>query len=57
MLMYHQIKFGNKKISSSVDMVKYVHFSSPHSNPKLEDSKPIFSYVTFAHEDESQYQV
>ena len=37
-------KFGCKKISSSADMVQTVIFDqmSPHCDPELEDSKPIF---------------
>ena len=42
--MYHPIKCGCKKISSSAGMVETVTFDymSPHRNPELEDSKPIF---------------
>ena len=43
MMMYHQITFGCKKISSSTDMVQKGHicYMSPHSDPELEDGKPI----------------
>ena len=42
-MMYHQITFGCKKISSSTDMVQKGHicYMSPHSDPELEDGKPI----------------
>ena len=38
--MYHPIKFGSKKISSSVDMVETVisDYMSPHCDPEFEDS-------------------
>ena len=50
--MYHPIKFGYKKISSSADMVETVIFDqmSPHCYPKLDDSKPIFLHDTLAHD-------
>ena len=62
MMMYHQIKFGYKnlkKISSSADMVDTVISDqmSPHSDPELEDSKPIFLHDTLAHDVASPYQV
>ena len=59
MMTYHPIKFGRKKISSSVDMVEKVVFDymSPHCDPELEDSKPIFLHDTLAHDDASPYQV
>ena len=43
-MMYHPIKFGCKKISSSADMVETVFTDqmSPHCDPEREDSKPIF---------------
>ena len=52
MMMYHPIKFGYKKISSSVDTVETVISDkmSPHSDPELEDNKPIFLYDTLAHD-------
>ena len=52
MMMYHPIKFGCKKISSSVNMVETVisvHMS-PHCGLELEDSKPIFLHHTLAHD-------
>ena len=57
--MYHQIKFGCKTISSSVDMVEMVTFDyiSPKCDLDLEDSKPIFLHDILAHDDASQYQV
>ena len=57
--MYHPIKCGCKKISSSVDMIEPVILDSmsPHYDPKLEDSKPIFLHNTLAHDDASPYQV
>ena len=59
MMMYHPIKFGYKKISSSADMVKTVIFDQmgPHSDPELEDSKPILLHDTLAHNITSPYQV
>ena len=50
-MMYHPIKFGCKKISSSADMVETVTFDqmSPHCDLHLEDSKPIFLHDTLAH--------
>ena len=49
-MMYHPIKFGCKKISTSADMIETVIFDyiSPRYNPKLEDSKPIFLHDTLA---------
>ena len=57
--MYHPIKFGCKKISSSADMVEIVISDqmSPHCDPELEDSKPIFLHDTLAHDVASPYQV
>ena len=51
MMIYHPIKFGYRKISSSVDMVETVIIDqmSPHSDPELEDSKPIFLHDTLDH--------
>ena len=61
MMMYHQIKFGYKNISSSADMVETVTFDqmtlSPHSDPELEDSKLVFLQDTLAHDVASPYQV
>ena len=56
--MYHPIKFGCQKISSSADMVETVifHQMSPHCDPELEDSKPIFLHDTLAHDVASPYQ-
>ena len=51
--MYHPIKFGCKKISSSVIFDQM----SPHCDPELEDSKPIFLHDTLAHDVASPYQV
>ena len=58
MMRYHPIKFGCKKISSSVDMVETVILDhmSPHCDPELEDSKPIFLQGTLVHDDASTYQ-
>ena len=58
-MMYHPIKFGCKKISSSVDMVETVIFDhiSPNCGLDLENSKPIFSHDTLAHDAASPYQV
>ena len=52
-------KFGYKKICSSADMVETVIFDqmSPHCDPELEDSKPIFLHDTLAHDVASPYQV
>ena len=59
MMMYHPIKFGYKKISSSVDTVETVISDkmSPHSDPELEDNKPIFLHDTLVHKVASPYQV
>ena len=59
MMMYHPIKCSFKKISSSVDMAETVvlDYISPHYEPELEDSKPIFLHITLAHDNVSQYQV
>ena len=56
--MYHPIKVGCKKISSSVDMVETVTFDymSPHYDLDLEDNKPIFLHDTLAHDDAPPYQ-
>ena len=58
-MMYHQIKYGCKKLSSSVDMVETVllDYMSPQYDFELEDSKPIFLHDTLAHNDASPYQV
>ena len=57
MTMYYPTKFGCKKSSSSVDMIKTVtpDHMSPHGD--LKDSKPVFLYDTLAHDDASPYQV
>ena len=59
MTMYHPIKCGCRKISSSVYMVETVIFDymSPHCNLELEDRKLIFSHDTLALDDASPYQV
>ena len=59
MMMYHTIKFGCKKISSSADMVETVIYDkmSLHCDPELEDTKPIFLHDTLAHDVASPYQV
>ena len=58
-MMYHQIQFGCKKISSSVDIVETVisDYMSPHCDLELEDSKPDFLQDTLLHGDASPYQV
>ena len=58
-MMYHPIKFGCQKISSSADMVETVisDIISLHCDPELEDNKPIFLHDTLAPNDASQYQV
>ena len=56
MLMYHPRRFCCKKISSSADKVKFDQMS-PHCDPELEDSEPIFLHDTLAHDDASPYQV
>ena len=57
-MMYHPIKFGCKKISSSADMVETVVIEqlSPHCDTGLEDSKPIFLHDTLANNVASPYQ-
>ena len=59
MMMYHPIKSGCKEITSSANMVETVTFHqiSPHSDPELQDSKPIFLHDTLAHDVASPYQV
>ena len=59
MMVYQPIKFCCKKISSSADMVETVVFDqmSPHCDPELEDSKPIFLHDILAHDVASPYQV
>ena len=59
MMMHHPIKSGCRRISSSTDMVETVIFDrmTPHCDPELEDSKPIFLYDTLAHDVASPYQV
>ena len=48
-----------KKTSSSVGLVERVilDYVSPHYDPELEDSEPIFLQDTLAHDDASPYQV
>ena len=57
--MYHPIKLGCQKISSSADMVETVISDkmSPHCVPELEDSKSIFLQDTLAHDVASPCQV
>ena len=52
-------KFACRKISSSADMVEIVISDqmSPHCDPELEDSKPIFLHDTLAHDVASLHQV
>ena len=59
MMMYHPIKFGCKKISSSADMVETVISDqmSPHCDPELEDSEPIFLHDILADDVASPYQI
>ena len=59
MTMYHPIKSGYRKISSSADVVETVTSDqmSPHCDPELEDRKPISSHDTLAHDVASPYQV
>ena len=52
--MYHSIKFGYKKIRSSETVI--FDQMSPHCDPELEDSKPVFLCDTLAHDDVSPYQ-
>ena len=56
--MYHKIKLGCKKISSSVDMVERVIFDylSPHCDPNLKTANQS-SCMTPARDDASPYQV
>ena len=48
MMIYHPIKFGCKKISSSADMVETVISDqmNPHCDPELEGNKPILLHDT-----------
>ena len=59
MMMYHPIKFGCKKVSSSADIVETVIFDQmiPQCDPELEDSEPIFLHDTLAHDAASPCQV
>ena len=59
MMMYHPIKCGCKKINTSEDVVEtfILDYMSPHYDPELEDSKPIFLHDTLAHDDALPYQV
>ena len=47
MIMYHPIKFGCKKISSSADMVETVIFDKmgPQCDPELEDIQLVSQLV------------
>ena len=58
-MMYHPFKFDCKKTSSSAGIVETVIFDqmSPHCDPELEESKPIFLHDTLAHGVASPYQV
>ena len=58
-MMYHPLKIGCEKISSSVDMVETVisDYMSPQCDLDLEDSKPVFLHDTLAHDYASPYQV
>ena len=58
-MMYHQIQFGCKKISSSVDIVETVlsDYMSRHCGLDLEDSKSILLHDNLANDDTSLYQV
>ena len=58
MMMYHPIKCGWWNINSSADIVVTVIFDqmSPHCDPELEDSKPIFLHDTLAHDVTALYQ-
>ena len=51
-MMYHPIKFGCKKISSSAVISDQMN---PHGDPEHEDSKPIFMHDTLAHDVASPY--
>ena len=57
MMMYHSIKCGGKKISSSVDMVETVilDYMSHYYDPELEERKPVFLRNILAHNDASQW--
>ena len=59
MMMYHPIKFGCKKISSSAYKLETVISDqmSCHCDPQLEDSKQIFSHDILAHDVASPYQI
>ena len=58
-MMYHPIKYGCKKISSSVDMVETVKlgYMSHHCDSEQADSKTIFLQNILAHDDASPHQV
>ena len=57
-MVYHLIKFGCKKISSSADMVETVISDqmSPYCDPELEDSKQIFLPMMLHHHTKSGYR-
>ena len=59
MVMCYPIKCGFRMIRSSADMVETVisDHMSPHYDPELENSKPIFLHNTLAHDDASPHQV
>ena len=57
--MYYPTKCGCKKISSSVNIAETIilDYMSPHYDPQLEDSKPIFLHDTLALDYASSYQL
>ena len=55
-MMYHQTKFGCKKISGSEDTVETVVFWNPHCDLDLEVSTQIFQHDTPAHDDSPSYK-
>ena len=57
MMVYHQIKFGYKKFSGSVDTLETVISDYISSDLELENCKPIFLHDTLAHDEASPHQV
>ena len=62
MIMYHQAKFGSKRISSSEDIhsiykLSYFDCMSPYCDLDLEGSKPVFLHNSLTHDGASQYKV
>ena len=55
--MYQTIKFGGKRISSSVDIVETVIFDYMNPHCDLQNSKPVFLHDTLAHDAASPYKV